>query len=173
MKKILCIVAATALLLAFAACGAVSDARDTLDGMPKELLAQVRELAQADLAMNIGSDITAERAQHSLGLTEAQFTEYVDSAYEERPVLASLAQSNAIVKCKDAAAAAEVKKLVAGGFDSGKWKSSVPEQAIVIDSGSYIMLSIGTTDATDAFVRAFKSVSGGYTGELDVFFRGE
>jgi len=172
MKKIFCIAMPAILLLAFAACGTAPIMKDTLTGTPEEVLTQVMEASRADLAMTIGSDITAKSAQRALGLTGTQFIEFVDCAYEAAPVLTTIAQGNAIVKCKSAVAAVKVKNLIATGYDCDQWAGAVPEKAVVVESGSYVLLAVGATEATDAFVRAFKSVSGGNTGEPDLFFPG-
>jgi len=169
MKRFFCFVAAAALLLAFAACGA-SPGKDILSGTPEELLAQVKEVSRADLAMNIGSEVTAEDAQRVLGMTEAQFTDNVVSAYELVPILATVAQSNVMIKCKDAVSAVLVKRFIAEGFDCDKLNGSVPDQAIVVESGSYVLLAVGTIEATGAFVEAFKRLSNDSYGEPDIFF---
>ena len=171
MKKMLCIVAAAALLLALTACGTASKTKDTLTGTPAEVLARVREASRADLAMTIDSEVVAKNAQRVLGLTGAQFTEYVDCAYAALSALTTTAQCNAVVKCKDAAAAVQVKKLIANGYDCDQWTATVPEQCIAVESGSYVMLAVGTAEATEAFARALENISGGNIGEPDVFFQ--
>jgi hypothetical protein len=94
----------------------------------------------------------------------------VDSACESAAAITTFAQSTAVVKCKSVAAAAEVKKLVAAGFDSHKWICVFPEQSVVVESGSYVLLAVGKAQATDALVEAFKAISEGNTGSPDVFF---
>ena len=168
MKKIFCLAMAVALLLAFAACGGSPLAKDTLTGTPEELLAQLKD--KVELGMTLDDEVTAEKAQNVLGLTEAQFAEYTDSAYEAAAAISTFAQSNVIVKCKDIAAAAEVKKLIAAGFNSQKWVCVMPEQSVVVESGSYILLAVGTAETTNALVEAFKNLSDGNTGAPDVFF---
>ena len=167
MKKILCLAAAAALLLACAACGTPA-AKDTLTGTAQEVLAQLKD--RVELGMTLDDEVTAEKAQNVLGLTEAQFGEYVESAYEAMAAIATFAQSTVIVKCRDAAAAAQVKKLIAGGYDSRKWICVFPEQSVVVESGSYVLLAVGLTDTTNALVEAFKDLSGGNMGTPDVFF---
>jgi len=169
MKKILCAVAVAALLLALAACGAPS-AEDTLTGTAEEILLQLKEAPGVELSMTMDSPITAEIAHYVLGLTEAQFEQYVDSAYEAAAAISTFAQSNVVVKCKDIAAAAEVKKLIAAGYDSHKWICVFPEQSVVVESGSYVLLSVGSAGLTNAFVEAFKTLSGDNIGTPDVFF---
>ena len=168
MKKLICIAAAAALLLGFAACGGSPGAKDSLTGTPEEILAQLKD--KVALGMTLDEEVTAERAEYVLGLTEAQFGEYVESAFEAMAAIATFAQSTVIVKCKDAAAAAQVKKLIAAGFDSNKWICVFPEQSVVVESGSYVLLAVGVVITTDALVEAFKDISGGNTGTPEVFF---
>jgi len=172
MKKTLCIALAAALLLAFAACGAPA-ARDTLTGAPEEIIAQLKESPGAELGMTLDSEVTAENAQNALGLTEAQFTEYVESAYEAMAAINAIAQSNVLVKCKDIKNAAEVKRLIADGFNSQKWICVFPEKCAVVESGSYILLTVGAAETVDALVEAFKDLSGGNIGTPNVFYESD
>jgi hypothetical protein len=94
----------------------------------------------------------------------------VESACESAAAISAIAQCNVLVKCKDIAAAAEVKKLVVAGFNSGKWVCVMPEQSVVVESGSYVLLAVGTVEATNALVEAFQSISDGNTGSSIVFF---
>jgi len=172
MKKLLSIVAAATLLLAFAACTPASGEKDTLTGTPEELLAQLKEAV--DLGMTFDDEISPDSAvsipQIALGLTDAQFEQYVQSAYEAKAMILTAAQRTAVVKCKDAAAAAQVKKLIAEGFDSHQWICVFPDQSVVVESGSYVLLAVGEAETTNALVEAFKALSGGNTGSPDVFF---
>jgi len=172
MKKLLCIVAAATLLLAFAACTLEPGAKETLTGTPEEILAQLKETA--DLGITFDDEITPESTvstpQIALGLTDAQFAQYVESAYEAKAAIMTMAQRTAVVKCKDAAAAAQVKKLIAEGFDSHQWICVFPDQSVVVESGSYVLLAVGITETTNALVEAFKALSDGGTGTPDVFF---
>jgi len=168
MKKILCIAAVFALLTAFASCNTTPGGKDTLTGTPEEIMAQLK--ATVNLGMTLDDAVTADKAQYVLGLTEAQFADYVESAWEAAAAIATFAQSNVVVKCGDAAAATQVKKLIAEGFDSHKWICVFPEQSVVVESGSYVLLAVGTVETTNALVEAFKSLSGGNTGSPDVFF---
>jgi len=172
MKKLLCFVTAAALLLVFAACSPTPGAKGTLTGTPEEILAQLK--GTVDLGMTFDDEITADSAvstpQIALGLTDAQFAALVESAFEAKAAIMTMAQRTAVVKCKDAAAAAQVKKLIAEGFDSNQWICVFPEQSVVVESGSYVLLAVGTAETTDALAEAFKSISDGNTGSPDVFF---
>ena len=172
MKKLLCLAAAAALLLSVAACGA-NGGKDTLTGSPEELLARLKEAVTVELPMSFDSEVTAESAQSALGLTEAQFAEFVESAYESQAAITTIAQSTVLIKCKSVADASEVKKLIAGGYDSRKWICVFPQQSVVVESGSYVLLAVGKVEATDALVEAFRSISEGNTGSPDVFFTSE
>jgi len=171
MKKIFCIAMAAMLLLGFAACKAApgKGKGDTLTGTPEEVLIQVRESSHAILATSAGNEITGGSAMRVLGLTEEQFGELAESAYAEMPVIGTVAQRIAIVKCVDIAAAEQVKKLIAEGFDADQWAPG-PGQCVVVESGSYVLLAVGTADATDALVRAFGILCEDNAGTPEVFF---
>jgi len=172
MKKRLCIIAAAVLLLALTACNTTSGAKDTLTSPPEEILAQLKETV--NLGMTFDDEITSGSAvsnpQGALGLTDAQFAQFVESAYEAKAMINTAAQRTAVVKCKDAVAAAQVKKLIAEGFDSNQWICVFPQQSVVVESGSYVLLAVGIVETTDALVEAFKTLSDGNTGSPDIFF---
>ena len=174
MKKILSILAGAALLLAFAACGAAPGGKDTLAGTPEEILAQLKEDPKVELGMTFDEAIKPDggisNPKNALGLTDEQFAQYVEAAYEAKAAINTMAQSTSVIKCKSAADAAEVKKRIAAGFDSNKWICVFPEQSVVVESGSYLLLAVGKVDATNAIVEAFKTLSGGNIGTPDVFF---
>ena len=170
MKKILCLIAAAALLLGFAACSPAAGAKDTLTGTPAEVFTQLKDTAALELGMTMDNDVTAENSQYILGLTPEQFGQYVEAAYESTAAIATFAQSNAVIKCKDAAAAAEVKKLIAAGFDSAKWICVFPEQSLVVESGSYVLLAVGKAETGNALVEALGTLSGNNTGASEVFY---
>jgi len=172
MKKLFCIAAAAALLLAFAACTLSPGAKDTLTGTPEEILAQLKEAV--NLGMTFDDEITPESATSNptsaLGLTEAQFSELVESAFEAKAMITTAAQRTTVVKCKDAAAAVQVKKLIAEGFDSHQWICVFPKQSVVVESGSYILLAVGEVETTNALIDAFKGISDGNIGSPNIFF---
>jgi len=172
MKKLLCIIAAATLLLIIAACNTTPGAKDTLTGMPGEIIAQLKETVELGMTFDdeITPDSTVSTPQIALGLTDEQFAQFVESAYEAKAMILTAAQRTAVVKCKDAAAATQVKKLIAEGFDSHQWICVFPDQSVVVESGSYVLLAVGQVETTNALVEAFKSISGGNTGSPDVFF---
>ena len=174
MKKILSILAGAALLLAFAACGTAPGGKDTLTGTPEEILAQLKEDPKVELGMTLDEAVKPDggitNPKNALGLTDEQFAQYVEAAFEAKAAIMTHAQSTSVIKCKSAADAAEVKKLIAAGFDSNKWICVFPDQSVVVESGSYLLLAVGKVDATNALVEAFKSLSGGNIGTPDVFF---
>jgi len=169
MKKIICLVASVILLLAFAACGPASGAKDTLSGTPEEILAQLKEAAEDALPMGLVDEITRDRAQFVLGLTEEQFDMYVDSAAESPGINA---QSTALVKCGDSAAA-KVKDLIAEGYDPGKWICAFPQKCVVVESGSYVLLTANFAETADRLVEAFRTISDGNIGTPRVFYESD
>ena len=172
MKKILSILAGAALLLAFAACA--PGGKDTLTGTPEEILAQLKEDPKVELGMTFDEAIKPDggisNPKNALGLTDEQFAQYVEAAFEAKAAINTMAQSTSVIKCKSIADAAEVKKLIAAGFDSNKWICVFPEQSVVVESGSYVLLAVGEVETTDALVEAFKALSDGNIGSPDVFF---
>ncbi|MDR3278090.1 MAG: DUF4358 domain-containing protein [Oscillospiraceae bacterium] len=167
------------LLLAAAAFGCAAKTppvSDTLSGSLTDLMASIRSGADAllddesRLPMSFDSAADSENCQGMLGLTPDQLEKYAEDAVVSTAAIGSHAYELALVKCKDAASAAEVKKLIAAGFDSGKWICVFPDQSFVIDSGSYVLLAATTADAADALQQSFRSLAGELVGEVKVFY---
>jgi len=80
-----------------------------------------------------------------------------------------------LIQAKDAAAAAEVKKLVAGrvggkdGYDPMKWVCVWPDQAVAVESGNYVLLVASRKDIVETALRVFKDMAGSI-GQADIFY---
>jgi hypothetical protein len=171
------LVIATAMILT--GCGANDGAAkpaDTISGALPDVLGTVLAGANELLGegqgfgMSLDSEITAENSQGMLGLTPEQFGQYVTEAYASNAAIMSFAHEVALVKCQDAEAAAEVKQLIADGFDSKKWVCVTPDQSYVIDSGSYVLLVATTNEGGEALKQSFETVAQGNVGEIKVFY---
>jgi hypothetical protein len=169
------------LLFALTACSgggapAAPPAEDTLTGELPDLLASVIAGANAALTeklpQSFEDQVTAENCQGMLGLTPEQFTEYVTGAYVSNSALSTSAHEIALVKCKDQSAAAEVKQLMAQGFDSGKWVCVMPDESSVIDSGSYVLLISTISQYADALTASFSDLAANNVGEKNIFYTG-
>jgi hypothetical protein len=153
-----------------------AEQRDTLAGSLPEILAAVLDGANAalgdtdQLGASFEDEVTADSCQGMLGLTPEEFEQYVEGAYASNAAIITFAHEVALIKCKDFDAAAEVKRLAAAGFDSGKWICVSPDQGYVIDSGSYVLLVATSTKGADAIRQSFEEAAGGNVGEADVFF---
>jgi hypothetical protein len=149
---------------------------DTLSGSPAELMASVLSGADAllddesKLPMSFDSAADSENCQGRLGLTPEQLAQYVEDGVVSTAAIGSQAHEVALVKCKDAASAAEVKKLIAEGFDSGIWVCVFPERSFVVDSGSYVLLAATSAAAADALQQSFAALAGELVGEVKVFY---
>ncbi|MDR1069873.1 MAG: DUF4358 domain-containing protein [Gracilibacteraceae bacterium] len=186
MKKIILLAVSLLLLLTFSACGGggtppaastpppAEVPADTLTGETVEILAAVvaaaGEAAEAPLPQSFEDQVTAENCQGMLGLTPEQFAEYVTDAYVSNAALTTSAHEVALVKCNDPAAAAEVKALIAEGFDSQKWVCVLPDESSVVDSGSYVLLLATSSDYAEALTAGFTALAADNTGEKIVFY---
>jgi hypothetical protein len=109
-------------------------------------------------------------ASAMLGVAAEQFGSYATDASVATAAIGTFPHAVAIIKCKDAAAAGEVKKLVAGGFDPEKWICVFPEQCFVVESGEYILLAATKNVSADALIAGFTELSGGSVGSVNVFY---
>ncbi|MDR3208196.1 MAG: DUF4358 domain-containing protein, partial [Oscillospiraceae bacterium] len=124
---------------------------------------------QTKLPMSFEDAVSADISQGMLGLTASEFGQYVTEAYTSTAAFGSIAHEVALIRCKDAAAAVEVKKLVASGFNSLKWICVFPRQSFVVESGSYVLLGAVTNEAAAALQSSFSSALGG-SGTPNVFY---
>jgi hypothetical protein len=123
--------------------------------------------------MTLNDQVTAETCQGKLGLSPEQFGMYVSDAYASTAAISAFAHEVAIIRCKDAAAAAEVKKLAAEGFDPMQWVCVAPDRCYVVDSGEYVLLVATVDPGAGAIEQAFAEMAasgGGTAGEAVVFF---
>ena len=175
---LLCLLALSTL----AACGGGSGGGSSasaskLSGTPEEILDGILEAARAALPeeapmpMSFTAEVSGETSQNQLGLSAADFDKYVSSASVATALIATFAHEISIVEAKDAAAATEVKKLIAGdgGYDSRKWICVFPEESCVVESGKYVLLAVSRADVVEAVLEAFANAAGS-TGEANTFF---
>jgi len=172
------LVAAPVLCL-LVACGAggASGGTTNLEGAPEDLLKQILAEATASfdddrsMPMVFYTEVTAESSQNQIGLSGTDFEKYVSSASVATAAIATFAHEAALIRAKDPASAAEIKKLVAaeGGYDSRKWICVMPEKSSVIESGSYVLLAVSRAEVVDAIVAAFTEAAGS-VGERNDFF---
>ena len=112
-----------------------------------------------------------ELSQNTVGLSEADYTKYVSEASQTMGAIMTAAHQIVLVKAVDAAAAAQVKKLISGpgGYDAKKWICVFPQTAIVIDSGVYVLLVASSREVADTAANVFKELAGS-TGDVVTFF---
>jgi len=147
-------------------------AQDGLFGGTMDILAALNRSANIDF-MTFDEQISAETCQSYLGLTPEQLGEYAEDAYVSVAAMNVSAHLTALVKCKDAASAAEVKSLVAKGFDSGRWVCVRPDLCLVVDAGNYVLLIASYAEPASVLRDAFLVLAGDAAGEPDVFYEAE
>lgn len=121
------------------------------------------------LPMSFEAEITKDNCT-GVGLTSEQLEQYVAEAYSSSGALTTSAHELVIFKCKDAESAAEVKKLVAEGFDPGKWICVRPDKCAAVDSGEYVLLAVSSSAVADAVLEAFDGITGESMGEVNEFY---
>ena len=184
MKKaaIACLIPVLITAMLLAGCGGGSGgsggAKDTLTGSTEDILNSVVDGANkllpedSQLAAAFTDAVTADSAQNALGLSPDDFTKYVSEAYVSTAAIMTFAHQVALMKCKDFSSAAQVKSLVAAGFDSNKWICVWPDKSFVADSGSYVLLVASTSAGADALLESFKTLANNNVGEVNTFFTG-
>ena len=177
-RKYFAIIIAVSLVFLLAGCGKGNDsgagvgaeASDTLNGRVADILPDVLADADSELPMMFDDAVTTETSQGMLGLTPDQFEQYISEATASTAAISTFAVQFALVKCNDIPAAAEVKGLIAKGYDSSKWICVMPEQSMTVESGSYVLLAVGPAASVEAVLKSFTDAAGGNVGSPDVFF---
>ena len=80
------------------------------------------------------------------------------------------AQTTVLVQAKSPTAATEAASKIADNFDSTQWICVMPDRSLVVTAGSYVLLTVGTQNVTQAMVDAFKVLSKDTAGDPVVFF---
>ena len=174
---LLCLLALGTLAACGGSGGGSSSSASKLSGKPEAILDGILEAARSALPeespmpMSFTAEVSGETSQNQLGLSAADFDKYVSSASVATALIATFAHEISIVEAKDAAAATEVKKLIAGdgGYDSRKWICVFPEESCVVESGKYVLLAVSRADVVAAVLDAFTEAAGS-TGEPHTFF---
>ncbi|MDR0862283.1 MAG: hypothetical protein LBN30_05880 [Oscillospiraceae bacterium] len=148
---------------------------DTLTGSVADILQALTDEANnilpedSKMLGTFNDPVTADNSENATGLTAEEFDKYVEEAYTAQAMIITSAHQVSLIKCKDFAAAAEVKKLVAN-FNTGKWICVIPDKATAIDSGTYVLLLVSSDEYTDAALAAFKTLAKDNTGEANTFY---
>ena len=176
MKKLLiCLGLVLAVGLLFAACTNTEQPSDDqgntgLSGEPADILNSLIENCDVEMVPTMDVEVSADNAQHYLGLTSEQFTQYVQSAAVKEAAINAQAHLVAVLQCTDEAAAAEVKGMIAENFDPMRWICVTPEQCFVVDAGSYVLLAATYEDVAAALQTAFANAAGSSMGTVEVFY---
>ena len=149
---------------------------NTLTGTPAELIPQLYEKANAHLgageefAMMLEDPITKDNCEYILGLTPAQFEQYVEDATSSAAAISTIAHLVAIVQCKNADDAKTVMGLIATGHDPARLICVFPQQCFVLTSGDYVLLVASSNINAEALKAGFSDLAEGNVGSANVFF---
>lgn len=122
--------------------------------------------AGAEVNAPMQEAIPAEVSSGFIGLETDEFNTYVEESVVYESMMGVFPQSICIVKINDASKVAELKQKIFNNSDTRKWICVSAEKAVVVDSGNYIMLAMGTKDICDKLVTAFSEEMGGNLGEV-------
>ena len=174
MKRLFCLILA---LLMASAVVLVSCKKEEVgaDVDTKAAVASILEKATAAVGegiipMTLDVELTKDNCKGYTGLEPEKFEEYVMDGYTMAAALSSQAFDLALIKCKDYAAAKEVKKLVAAGFNPAERVCAVSELAFVVESGRFVLLGGVKASAAEAFQKAFADQFETKIGEVNTFF---
>jgi len=149
--------------------------QSNLSGTAEDVLNQILDaMNEAGISMPMALPplaVAGDLSQNAIGLSESDFDRLVASAFYSQAAIATFAHQIIMIQAKDAAAAAEIKSLVSGenGYDAMKWVCVIPQSALVIESGEYVMIVASRNEVVDATLGAFEAAAGN-TGDALTFF---
>ncbi|MDR2514218.1 MAG: DUF4358 domain-containing protein [Christensenellaceae bacterium] len=162
-----------ALCLALGACSAPApeqpeDAAALLDAIVASASSSLGE--ENPMPKTETDAILAANSQAMLGISEADFNQYAETAFASNALISTFAHEVALVKCKDVSSAEKLQSLIAEGFDPYKWICVMPESCKVVASGRYVLLTVSHESIGTALIAGFKENSGAALGEVNAFF---
>jgi hypothetical protein len=150
-----------------------------LSGPTEEILQTILDEATASINEEFAipatftDPVTSENAPGMLGMTPDDFVSFVDEATVATAAIATFAFQVAVIKANSVGEVGNIIELVMDGYDSGKWICVFPERSLVMGSGQYVLLAVGTVTQTDALVEAFRNEAGGVAFNPNIFYEGE
>lgn len=118
------------------------------------------EKAEVAIRAPMTMGFTAESAFTYVGLTEDEFNSNVEEAVAYESMIMPSNSSFCLLKLKDTANVAEIKKAVIDNCDPNKWICAFADKCIVVDSGNYVMLVMSTEENCTALQSAFEAEFG-------------
>lgn len=115
-------------------------------------------------------EITGDKSPLLLGVSSKQLDTYAEESVSSQTMF-GFGYMSALVKCKDAASARELKKLIADNFKAEEiWVCVIPEECFVVEYEQYVLLGVAPAETCTALREAFSEAAGGSIGEADRFF---
>ena len=186
MKNLLSLILALSLLClpALSACGEDGAGKESEANFPdvntktaiSEIMQKTLDSAGEDVFVpkTFDDEVTVAKCQDTLGLTPEQFEQYVSEAYSSVAAITNQAFLVGLVKCKDAKAAAEVKKLIAENFNHNRWICVLPEQCFAVEAGNFVLLGAVYDNVAEILQNSFSEQFEGKAGTVNKFYeRGE
>lgn len=122
--------------------------------------------AKAEVNSPMTEAIPAEVSSGFVGLETEEFNTYVEDSIVYESMMGVFPESICIIKINDTSKVAELKQKVFDTANTRKWICVSAEKAVVVESGNYIMLAMGTETICDDLVTAFGEEMGGNLGEV-------
>lgn len=101
------------------------------------------------------SKILVANAPTFIGLSEEQFTQYVEDSVVYEPMISPAQSSLCVVRLKEGSDVAALKKTIIEQCNPNKWICTGAEYCLAIDSGNYILLIMSTEADCNAMKTAF------------------
>ncbi|MDR0991158.1 MAG: hypothetical protein LBL92_07350 [Propionibacteriaceae bacterium] len=135
------------------------------------LAAADTELPSADWPNWPLQPVTSVEAPLVTGLTVEEFETWVAEGWVVRAPPDQPAYQVLLLRLSDITAAAMVKDKLAAQFNAWQWgENNLPGRGSVINSGSYVLMTITSFEAGDALMDSFIRLAENNAGQMNDFF---
>lgn len=162
MKKIIALLLVLTLAIgAFAGCAPKSKLDDI--GTTKEIIEKINEDGKVEIMVGTNKiEINPEgwTVASFTGLTDDEFTKYVEEGYSSEAMIGSQAHSMILLKLKSANDGKTVADIMNEKIDRRKWICVGAEKSYVNTSGNYVFFIMSDAATCDSASKAFEELAG-------------
>lgn len=164
MKKFIAILLVLTLALtAFAGCGSKSKLGDI--GTTEEIVNKLNEDGKVEYRVGVNKlEIVKEgwAVSSFTGLTDDEFTKYVEEGYVSEAMIGSQAHSMVLLKLKNKADSKTVAEIMDSKIDRRKWICVQADKSYTNTSDEYVLFIMSDTETCDNVGKAFETLAGSF-----------
>lgn len=160
MKKIIAVLLVLTLAItAFAGCGSK---KSELTGTTEEIVNKINENGNVEYMVGVNKIEIVENSypvSYFTGLTDEEFTKYVEEGTVSEAMIGSQAHSIVLLKVKNEKDAQTVADIMNEKIDRRKWICVSAEKSYVNTSGAYVFFVMSNEETCDNASKAFEELA--------------